>query len=92
MTPTKKITSPKPRADGQEMADAGMLIGQRHRRISELVGQRGKITVAELAQMFGISQVKARNDLNALAETGAVVRTRGGALAQSDTGDSIRAR
>jgi DeoR family transcriptional regulator of aga operon len=69
------------------MADAGLLIGQRHRRISELVGQRGKITVAELAHMFGISPVTARNDLNALAEIGAVVRTRGGALAQSDNAD-----
>jgi len=69
------------------MADAGLLIGQRHRRISELVGQRGKITVAELAQMFGISQVTARHDLNALAGIGAVVRTRGGALAQSDNAD-----
>jgi DeoR family transcriptional regulator of aga operon len=87
MTPTKKITAPKARADAQEMGDAGLLIGQRHRRISELVGQRGKITVAELAQMFGISQVTARNDLNALAETGAVVRTRGGALAQTDNAD-----
>lgn len=62
--------------------DADLLVEERRRHIRELVGERGRITVAELAAMFDISQVTARNDLNALAEIGAVVRTRGGALAQ----------
>lgn len=93
MKQAKKIA---PSTDGEAVpaasasapaADAGLLVGERHRRIRELVGQRDKITVAELARMFGISQVTARNDLNALAEIGAVVRTRGGALAQSDDAD-----
>jgi DeoR family transcriptional regulator of aga operon len=87
MTPTKKIPVPKARADAQDMADPGLPMGERHRRIRELVGQRNRITVAELARMFSISQVTARNDLNALAGIGAVVRTRGGALAQSDNAD-----
>lgn len=62
--------------------DADLLVEERRRHIRELVGERGRITVAELATKFDISQVTARNDLNALAEIGAVVRTRGGALAQ----------
>jgi DeoR family transcriptional regulator of aga operon len=67
-----------PRGQG----DPDLLVEERRRRIRELVGERERVTVAELATMFGISQVTARNDLNALAEIGAVVRTRGGALAQ----------
>jgi len=62
--------------------DPDLLVEERRRRIRELVGERERITVAELAAMFGMSLVTARNDLNALAEIGAVVRTRGGALAQ----------
>jgi DeoR family transcriptional regulator of aga operon len=68
-------------------SDPDLLVEERRRRIRELVGERGRITVAELADMFDISQVTARNDLNALAEIGAVVRTRGGALAQRDDED-----
>lgn len=87
MNKTKKTAAQSTPDDAAAMADAGLLVGERHRRIRELVGQREKITVVELARMFGISQVTARNDLNALAEIGAVVRTRGGALAQSDAAD-----
>lgn len=67
--------------------DPDLLVEERRRRIRALVGERGRITVAELARMFDISQVTARNDLNALAEIGAVLRTRGGALAQRDDED-----
>lgn len=63
-------------------ADNNMLVEERRRHIRELVAERGRITVAELVAMFDISQVTVRSDLNALAEIGAVVRTRGGALAQ----------
>jgi DeoR family transcriptional regulator of aga operon len=63
-------------------AEGELLIAERRRRIREMVGERGRVTVAELAEMFGISLVTARADLNALAEIGAVLRTRGGALAQ----------
>ena len=68
-------------------ADADLLIEERRRRIRELVDERGRVTVVELADMFDISQVTARNDLKALADIGAVVRTRGGALAQRDDED-----
>jgi DeoR family transcriptional regulator of aga operon len=86
---TTKQTEAKLTNDGasNNPADAELLVEERRRHIREMVGERGRITVAELAAMFDISQVTARNDLNALAEIGAVVRTRGGALAQRDDED-----
>ena len=74
-TETKDIAKEAP-------ADNNLLVEERRRHIRELVAERGRITVAELVTMFDISQVTVRSDLNALAEIGAVVRTRGGALAQ----------
>lgn len=74
-TETKVIAKEAP-------ADNNLLVEERRRHIRELVAERGRITVAELVTMFDISQVTVRSDLNALAEIGAVVRTRGGALAQ----------
>jgi len=68
-------------------ADADLLVEERRRRIRAMVDERGRVTVAELAALFDISQVTARNDLNALSEVGAVVRTRGGALARRDDED-----
>jgi DeoR family transcriptional regulator of aga operon len=83
MNKTKKTEAKASPQDGpRAQGDPELLVEERRRRIRELVGERERITVAELAAMFGISLVTARNDLNALAEIGAVVRTRGGALAQ----------
>ncbi|MBP1202900.1 DeoR family transcriptional regulator of aga operon [Duganella sp. 1411] len=78
----KKNHNTETKAVTKETPDSDMLVEERRRRIRELVGERGRITVAELVAMFDISQVTVRSDLNALAEIGAVVRTRGGALAQ----------
>jgi DeoR family transcriptional regulator of aga operon len=77
----------KMETQGSLGGETDMLVEERRRRIRDIVSERQKVTVAGLAQMFGISQVTARNDLNALAEIGAVVRTRGGALAQSADAD-----
>ncbi len=62
--------------------DKDLLVEERRRRIRELVETHDRMTVEQLSVMFDISLVTIRNDLNALAEIGAVVRTRGGALAQ----------
>lgn len=79
----KKTHNTEAKAQAKETpADNNMLVEERRRHIRELVAERGRITVAELVTMFDISQVTVRSDLNALAEIGAVVRTRGGALAQ----------
>lgn len=64
-----------------------MLIEERRRLIRELIDGQDRATVEELATRFGISRVTIRSDLNALAETGAIVRTHGGALALRDPDD-----
>ena len=68
-----------------EKPDAALLIDERRRLIREQVQAQGKVTVEELAERFGISVVTIRSDLNALASTGALLRTHGGALAHRDT-------
>ena len=62
--------------------DQDLLVAERRRKIREMVAERGRVTVAELSEMFGISLVTVRADLNVLSEIGALLRTRGGALAQ----------
>jgi DeoR family transcriptional regulator of aga operon len=62
--------------------DKDLLVEERRRRIRALLEERERVTVEELSTMFDISLVTIRSDLNALAEIGALVRTRGGALAQ----------
>jgi DeoR family transcriptional regulator of aga operon len=68
-------------------AEPELLVEERRRHIREMVAQRGRVTVGELAARFGMSLVTARNDLNALAAIGALVRSRGGALALRDDQD-----
>jgi DeoR family transcriptional regulator, aga operon transcriptional repressor len=46
----------------------------------DLIDQHGHITVADVAQQFSISTVTVRNDLDALASAGAIVRSHGGAV------------
>lgn len=75
-------TSTPPAADKQE---ASLLIDERRQLIRAQVQAQGRVTVEELAERFGISVVTIRSDLNALAATGALLRTHGGALAQRDT-------
>ncbi|MDI7277777.1 MAG: DeoR/GlpR family transcriptional regulator, partial [Anaerolineae bacterium] len=51
----------------------------RHQKILALLKERPAVGVAELAEALGVSQNTIRNDLDALAEQGLVVRSRGGA-------------
>jgi DeoR/GlpR family transcriptional regulator of sugar metabolism len=51
----------------------------RHREIIGLLHARGECSVEDLAQSFGVSPMTIRRDLNALAESGQVIRTHGGA-------------
>src|SRR5216110_234656 len=62
--------TPKPR----------LLTEQRRRSVLDLVDQEGQVTVADMARQFSISTVTVRNDLDALASIGAVVRSHGGAV------------
>lgn len=53
---------------------------ERRQRILQLLRERSSVRVDELAQLFGVSKVTARNDLSALEEEGSVARVRGGAV------------
>lgn len=53
----------------------------RHRDIIGLLHERGECSVEDLARAFAVSPMTIRRDLGALAETGQVIRTHGGAAA-----------
>lgn len=57
-----------------------LLAEERRREILGVLGQNGRVTVEELVKRFGISAVTARGDLDALSETGALVRSHGGGI------------
>lgn len=57
-----------------------LLAEERRRGILGLLGQNGRITVEEVAKLFGVSSVTARGDLNVLSEAGSLVRSHGGGV------------
>src|SRR5258707_8241902 len=59
---------------------ARLLTEQRRRSVLDLVDQDGQVTVVDMVRRFSISAVTVRNDLDALAAIGAVVRSHGGAV------------
>lgn len=58
-----------------------LLTAERRERIGALLQQRGVVRVTELSQIFDVSEVTIRSDLDAMAGEGRVQRQRGGALA-----------
>jgi DNA-binding LacI/PurR family transcriptional regulator len=69
-----------------------LLSEQRRRKILDLIGQKGQITVRELVERFSVSAVTARGDLDALCSEGLAIRSHGGAVhkleGESDSGES----
>jgi DeoR family transcriptional regulator of aga operon len=59
-----------------------LLTEERRQRIQEIVEQRGRITVEDIAAKFKVSTVTARGDLDVLTERGGVIRSHGGAVRQ----------
>ncbi len=57
-----------------------MLNLERHTKILELIGERGKVEVGELSRLFQISEVTIRTDLKNLHKRGLVRRAHGGAV------------
>src|SRR6187455_1792369 len=57
-----------------------LLVEERRRKILDLVEKQARVTVEELVSRFGVSAVTVRGDLDALSQSGAVVRSHGGAL------------
>jgi len=58
--------------------------GPRQARILELLAHRGFLTVRELADAMGVSEITARRDLGELEERKALRRTHGGAMVVRD--------
>jgi DeoR family transcriptional regulator of aga operon len=67
-----------------QAATGHLLPEERRRRIIDVLNQIESITVADLVDRFGVSRVTARADLDYLAGQGALVRSHGGALKNTD--------
>jgi DeoR/GlpR family transcriptional regulator of sugar metabolism len=63
-----------------EQGDSPLPSTLRRQRMLSAIRERQYLRVTELGEMFGISDVTVRNDLDALAGDGQVTRVRGGAL------------
>ena len=57
---------------------------ERQQEIVRLTQAQGKVSVAELAQRFEVSEVTIRSDLATLDSKRLVVRSRGGAMVNDD--------
>jgi DeoR/GlpR family transcriptional regulator of sugar metabolism len=55
-------------------------MAERHEAILATINHQGRVTVKELSQHFGVSQVTIRHDLNALAAEYLLQRVHGGAI------------
>ena len=53
----------------------------RRKAILDRVAKQGQVTVQELSQQYGVSEVTIRTDLQKLSEGGLLLRTHGGAIA-----------
>lgn len=62
----------------------------RHEQIIQLVNERGSISVSELSQLTGVSEVTVRQDLNALERDNFLRRVHGSAVAPDS--DDVNAR
>jgi DeoR/GlpR family transcriptional regulator of sugar metabolism len=57
-----------------------LYLEERRQAIASLVTDSGRVSVVDLAEEFGVSEVTIRADLQALAERDLIVRTHGGAV------------
>jgi DeoR/GlpR family transcriptional regulator of sugar metabolism len=62
---------------------------ERQAQIARLVEERGRARVTELADVFNVSSVTIRKDLDLLADMGRVIRTHGGAIAPRVRGQDL---
>lgn len=66
-----------------------LLVEERRRRITEMLEAQERVTVEELVTRFDVSAVTIRGDLDALAKSGAVIRSHGGALKRIEDPEDI---
>ncbi len=62
----------------------------RHTVILELVNEKGRVTVAELAEQVGVSEVTIRQDLNHLEAQGFLKRIHGAATVLDSDDPELR--
>ena len=61
-----------------------LYLEERRQEILKLIDQTGRVSVTELSQQLGVSEVTIRADLQALADRKLVVRTHGGAISAGE--------
>lgn len=61
-----------------------LMATERRQQIIQMVGEAGFVSVREISNLFQVSEVSARGDLNRLAEQGYLIRRRGGAIANAN--------
>src|SRR2546421_10748456 len=57
-----------------------MLAAERRRLIAESIRSKGVVSVAEMADALGTTEITLRRDLRSMAREGLLVRTHGGAV------------
>lgn len=62
-----------------------MLTEERYKKILTLLEEKKSITVAEITELFGISESTARRDITALSKAGRLTKVFGGAVANDGT-------
>jgi DeoR/GlpR family transcriptional regulator of sugar metabolism len=62
------------------MSNTDLLGLERQERIAKLLEQKGTLTVAEISELFGVSEATVRRDLAALAAQNMIRRVHGGAM------------
>jgi DeoR family transcriptional regulator, aga operon transcriptional repressor len=80
-------TAARPAKAAEAAKKSQLLVGERRRRIVELLQEQGRVTVEALASRFATSAVTIRHDLAKLETTGVLERTHGGALLRRDDDD-----
>ncbi|MBZ0299961.1 MAG: DeoR/GlpR family DNA-binding transcription regulator [Anaerolineae bacterium] len=58
----------------------GLYLEERRQQVLRRLKEAGRVSVVELSQEFGVSEVTVRNDLQALADHKLIIRTHGGAI------------
>ncbi|HEX4221773.1 MAG TPA: DeoR/GlpR family DNA-binding transcription regulator, partial [Pseudonocardiaceae bacterium] len=66
-----------------------MSLSERHQSIIDHVRNRGRVSVAELAEALGTSEMTIRRDLDELARLAVLRRVRGGAVSLLRQGDEL---
>jgi DeoR/GlpR family transcriptional regulator of sugar metabolism len=74
-----KSASQIPAFDEESLPLQSYFPPQRRQAILDLVVQRGQVDVGELSELFGVSKVTVRSDLDHLARQNLITRSRGGA-------------